>query len=78
MFDDLDRLVVGIKQSTKAVMGGSAEKAFLAHDADQEVTGAFAALCREKNVPMNHDYTMAELGKLCKITVGASVAVIVK
>ena len=70
-----DSLVVGIKQSLRSVEAGKAEKAYVARDAESSVTDSFVALCEQKNVPVNYVDTMQELGKMCSISVGASVAV---
>lgn len=54
--------VVGVKQSRKAIREGRAKQAYLACDADPAVTDPVAQSCREANIPMNRDCTMAQLG----------------
>ncbi len=70
--------IVGLKQSKKAVLGGLAQKAFVAEDADPGVTEPFARLCEENGVSVVYADSMEELGRACKINVGAAVAVLSK
>lgn len=70
--------VVGLKQTRKAVNTGRADQVFLAIDADPAVTDPIAALCREKQVPLEFSASMKELGSLCGISVGASAAALLK
>ncbi len=71
-----DRLIVGIKQSLKAIELGKASKAYIAADAEISVTGKVIALCKAKQIPIEYVPTMKELGEMCSISVGASCAVI--
>jgi len=66
--------VTGVKQSRKAVEEGRARKAFIARDADPNVTEPFEALCRENGVEVSFEDSMSEMGKACGISVGAAVA----
>ena len=59
--------VVGVKQTRKAVREGRAALVFLAKDADPALTAPLAEACAA---------TMAQLGKACGISVGASVAAV--
>ena len=68
--------VVGVKQSRKAIREGRARQAYLACDADPAVTDPIARSCAETAVPVNREYTMAQLGHASGITVGASVVVV--
>lgn len=70
--------VVGVKQSRKAIREDRAAKVFLAADADPAVTDPVEESCVEKGIPVNRDYGMAQLGKACRITVGAAVVVLLK
>ncbi len=72
------RFHVGVKQSTEAVLDGSAEKAFIAQDADEHVKTPFEELCRENLVPVEYVPTKQQLGKACGISVGAACAVILR
>ncbi len=70
--------VVGVKQTGKAVREGRAVKVFLASDADPAVTGLIEAECAGRGIPVERGNTMAQLGKACRITVGAAVAAVLK
>ena len=57
--------VVGVKQSLRALREGRAGKVFLA------VTGRVEDACA--SVPVERDFTMAQLGSAAGIAVGAAV-----
>ena len=63
--------VVGVKQSLRALREGSARKVFLACDADPAVTGRVEDACA--SVPVERNFTMAQLGSAAGIAVGAAV-----
>lgn len=69
--------VVGLKQSIKAVNGGKAKKVYLASDADFYVSAKISDICADNGVDMEVSFTMDELGKMCKIDVGAAVVTII-
>ena len=66
--------VVGVKQTRKAIREGRAVKVFLASDADPAITGPVAEACAAAGIPTESGCTMAELGKACRVSVGASLA----
>ena len=68
------RKVVGIKQLRKAMKDGLVAKAFVAENADPRLTEPLEAECRQYEVELIRVPTMAELGKACGISVGASAA----
>ena len=68
--------VAGMKQSLRALREKRAEKVFLACDADPVVTGRVAALCTD--VAVDRSMTMAQLGAVAGIAVGAAVVTILK
>ena len=70
--------VAGVKQSTRAVREGRAERVLLSRDADPAVLAALVALCREKGVPTDDGFTMSSLGEACGVRVGASAAALLK
>lgn len=67
------RIVVGAKQSAKAVRAGRAERVFLAVDADPMLLSPVEALCQTHGVPTECSETMAQLGAAAGIAVGAAV-----
>lgn len=72
------KLRIGLKQSTKAIVDGLAEKLIVASDADQYVTRDVLKLAEEKDVEIEFCESMKALGKACEIDVGAATAVIIK
>ena len=68
------RIVVGAKQLKKAILSGAARQVFLAQDADPAVTEPLEALCRQYEIPCVSVRSMADLGKACRIDVGAAAA----
>ena len=70
--------VIGVKQSRKAVREGRAKRVYLACDADPAITEPVAVSCEAAGIPVETEHTMAQLGRACRITVGAAVAVVLK
>ena len=70
--------VIGVKQSRKAIRDGRARRVFVACDADPAITDPVADGCVSAGIPVETEYTMAQLGKACRITVGASVVVVLQ
>ena len=78
--DDLmqaEKRTVGVKQTEKAVVKGTALKVFVAKDADERVTEKLVELCKEKAVAWVEVETMHELGRACGILVKAAAAAII-
>ena len=70
-------LVVGAKQLKKAVRAGRAKYVFLAENADPYVTEPLEALCTANHIQFTWVPSMAELGRVCGIEVGAAAAAVV-
>lgn len=68
--------VVGLKQSLKVISAKKAKKVFLASDADFYISSKVSDACADNGVDIEVSYTMEELGKMCKIDVGAAVVAI--
>ena len=68
--------VIGVKQSRKAIREGRAKRVYLAGDADPAITGPVAQSCAQAGIPVEGGCTMAQLGRACRITVGASVVAV--
>ena len=64
--------VIGVKQSRTAVREGRAKRVYLACDADPAITEPVAVSCEAAGIPVETEHTMAQLGRACRITVGAS------
>ena len=69
--------VVGLKQTRRAVLQGTARRVYLACDADPALTEPLLALCRERGVGADGTLTMQQLGRICGIAVPAAAAAVV-
>lgn len=69
-------VMIGMKQTLKAVEQGMVKEVFIAKDADSRITSKLVALCSVKNVPVEYVDSMKQLGKACGIEVGAATAAI--
>lgn len=69
---------VGRKQSQRAVLSGTAERVFLAGDADERIRQETEALCQAHGVPVTMVDTMEQLGRACGIQVGAAAAALLR
>lgn len=76
--DTNDKIVVGVKQSSRAITEGQAKLILIAADAQQHVIRRIIELAAINKVEIEYISTMKQLGKLCKIDVGAATAVIIK
>lgn len=69
-------VVIGTKQTIKALRAGEIKELFVAEDADLHVLDDVLALAEQYKVPVNKVDSMRKLGKACGIDVGASAAAI--
>lgn len=65
---------VGIKQVLKAVKDGEVSKVYIGADAEEHVTTDLIRVCNENQIEIIQVETMAELGKMAGIDIGASAA----
>ena len=72
------KISVGVKQSMKAIQADRAAMVYIAEDADTYVINQVVELANQKSVQILKVNTMKELGRACKIDVGAAIAVIEK
>lgn len=70
-------VIIGMKQTLKAMKNGEISEVFVADDADQHITQKVISLAKELDIPYQRVDSMKELGAACGIEVGAS-AVAVK
>lgn len=77
-FLDSDQLKIGIKQSIRAINDNQARAVYIAKDADAALTDGLIKLSEERQVPVIYAESMKELGRLCRIDVGAATAVVLK
>ncbi len=71
------KVVVGAKQLKKALQKGIVRYVFLAENADPALTEPIEALCRQLNVACRWTASMADLGRVCGIEVGAAAAAVI-
>lgn len=71
------QLIIGTKQTLKAMKNGEISEVFIANDADQHITQKIEHLAKEMGVAYQRVDSMKKLGVACGIDVGAS-AVAVK
>ncbi|HJB56974.1 MAG TPA: ribosomal L7Ae/L30e/S12e/Gadd45 family protein [Candidatus Flavonifractor intestinipullorum] len=72
------RKVVGAKQTRRALGDGSAQRVYLAMDADPRVVEPVETMCRERGVPVERVERMKDLGSACGIAVGSAVAALLR
>lgn len=70
-------LIIGAKQTKKAIEQGMAQEVVIARDADGRITQSLTDLCRNHGVQVVYVDSMKELGKACGIEVGAATAAII-
>ena len=68
------KVVVGAKQLRKSLAAGKVFRVYLAENADPAIVEPIAALCQQNNVEFIWVRSMADLGKVCGIEVGAAAA----
>lgn len=70
------RIIIGMKQTLKAMKNGSVSEVYIAEDADLFVTEKVATLAEELDIPLKRVDSMKKLGTACGIDVGASTVAI--
>ncbi|MDC3414648.1 50S ribosomal protein L7ae-like protein [Aquibacillus sp. 3ASR75-11] len=69
-------LIIGTKQTIKAMKNGEISEVILADDADQQITSKVSRLANELNIPCLRVESMKKLGHACGIDVGAATVAI--
>ncbi|WLD93521.1 50S ribosomal protein L7ae-like protein [Alkalihalobacillus sp. AL-G] len=69
-------IIVGTKQTIKALQNGEVKELVVAGDADLRITNKVVHVAKEKNVPVIQVESMKKLGKACGIDVGAATVAI--
>ncbi|HLR65888.1 ribosomal L7Ae/L30e/S12e/Gadd45 family protein [Virgibacillus alimentarius] len=67
-------MVIGTKQTLKAMKKGGISKVFIADDADQQLTQRVVHLAKELNIPCERVDSMKKLGTACGVDVATSTA----
>lgn len=73
-----NKVIIGTKQTVKALKDGNVQELVVAADADPKVTSKMIHQARELDVPILHVDSMKKLGKACGIEVGASAVAIIR
>lgn len=71
-------LIIGLKQTFKHLKNGKGELLYAAKDVENNLLEQVINLANERTLDIVYIDTMKELGKLCGIDVGASVALVLK
>jgi large subunit ribosomal protein L7A len=70
-------IIIGMKQTLKAIENGLATKIYLASDSDEFIKKSVVEACTKKNLEIVYVNTMKELGEACGIDIGASTAAVI-
>lgn len=66
------KVIIGTKQTLKAMRNNEVSEVYIATDADQQLTGQVVILAEELNIPCQRVDSMKKLGTACGIEVGTS------
>jgi large subunit ribosomal protein L7A len=72
------KLIIGIKQTAKALEDGSAKELVIATDADQKLTATAVGIAQKLGVPILYVDSMKKLGKASGIKVGTAAVAIIR
>ncbi|SET72983.1 large subunit ribosomal protein L7A [Oceanobacillus limi] len=72
------RVIIGTKQTLKAMKDGEISEVYLAEDADQQITQKVQDLAEALDIPYRRVDSKDKLGNACGIDVGASTVAIKK
>jgi large subunit ribosomal protein L7A len=70
-------VIVGTKQTVKALQEGRVKCLVIATDADSKVTAKVLQIANEVQTPISHVDSMKKLGKACGIEVAAAAVAII-
>jgi len=72
-----NKLIIGTKQTVKAIQNTNVKEVVIAEDADRRVINKVLSISAEKNIPVVKVDSMKKLGKACGIEVGAATVAII-
>ncbi len=80
LLEDVPRgkILVGVKQTKKALKEKQALKVIIADDAQMHVIGPIIEACKADNIEIERTDSMEKLGNAVNIDVGAAVVVVIK
>lgn len=70
-------IIIGTKQTVKALQSGTVKEVVIAKDADAKVNAKVSNAATEANVSIIYVDSMKKLGKACGIEVGAAAIAII-
>ncbi|NMD72357.1 50S ribosomal protein L7ae-like protein [Bacillus sp. DNRA2] len=73
-----EHIIIGTKQTAKALKSGSVIEVVVATDADLKVVSKVVQTAKEMDVPISYVDSMKKLGRACKIDVGAATVAITR
>lgn len=75
---DVQKKVIGYKQTLKMIERGQAAVVYVAKDGEDKVRRPLLEMSAKQGVPIVEADSMMDLGKACNIQVGASAVAILK
>ncbi len=72
------KIVIGKKQTLRALSRDEAKLVYISKDADLHVTKVITDVCKEKNIEIIYYDSMKELGESVGISVNAAAAAVLK
>ncbi|MFP7234018.1 50S ribosomal protein L7ae-like protein [Bacillus subtilis] len=70
-------IIIGTKQTVKALKRGSVKEVVVAKDADPVLTSSVVSLAEDQGISVSMVESMKNLGKACGIEVGAAAVAII-
>jgi large subunit ribosomal protein L7A len=70
------RIIIGTKQTIKAINNGEVEEVFIAKDVDRHITDKVLEVAKKQNIPCTEVDSKKKLGEACGIDVNASTVAI--
>ncbi|MCY8204923.1 50S ribosomal protein L7ae-like protein [Bacillus sp. FSL H8-0515] len=70
-------IIIGTKQTVKALKRGSVKEVVVAKDADPVLTSSVVSLAEDQGISVSMVESMKKLGKACGIEVGAAAVAII-
>lgn len=71
------QVIVGTKQTVKALKTANMDELIIAKDADPIVIEKVVQVANDMNIPINQVDSMKKLGKVCGIEVGAAAVAVI-
>jgi len=73
-----NKVIIGTKQTVRALKNGNITELVVAEDADPSVTSKLIKQANDANISVIHVDSMKKLGKACGIEVGAAAVAIIR